>query len=188
MSLGRLDAVTRRYAGALYELAVKRGALSEVQRDVERVAAELSVPAVQAYLFDTRVPLAQRRAKLAPLSAAMHRLTRNFVDLLFDKRREEVLRGLSEAFTERRRADEGSAHGVVESAEPLDRVDIGRLEAALSRVLGKTVTLENAVAPELIAGVRVTADNKMIDYSARGRLEALRKRMMAAPLFGGARA
>jgi F0F1-type ATP synthase delta subunit len=47
---------------------------------------------------------------------------------------------------------------------------------------GRTVELEQRLAPELVAGVRVFVDNKLIDQSASGRLTQLRERMMGARL------
>ena len=182
MSTLRIDPVTRRYVGALFDLAKRKDAMDAVQADVERLAAELAVPAVSAYLFDTRIALDERQAKLGPVVDSMHTLTKNFVGLLFDKRREEVLRGLAAAFHERRLEDEGAAEGVVESPAALGDAEVDALATALSKTLGKRVTLENKVVPELIAGVRVTADNRMIDFSARGRLDGLRRSMLASAL------
>ncbi len=182
MSTTRVDGVTRRYAGALFELAFARGALDAVQADVERLGRELSSPAIGAYLFDTRVPHAERRSKLEPVLAGMHQLMQNFVGLLFDKRREAVLLNLSAAFHERRLLLDRAAEGVVESAVPLGEAELSKLAAALSRVMDKTLHLENRVTPDLIAGVRVVADNRMIDFSARGRLDGLRRTMLSSPL------
>lgn len=188
MSAPGLDAVTRRYAGALFDLAKRKGVLDSVRRDVERIAAELRVRAVASYLFDTRVPLKDRQRKLDPLLGGMHQLTQNFVALLFDKRREEVLRRVGAAFHERQLGEEGAVEGVVESPAPLGAAELAKLSTAFSRVLAKSVRLENRVVPDLIAGVRVIADNKMIDFSARGRLEGLRRKLLAAPMPGAPRA
>ncbi len=188
MSASRLDAVTRRYAGALFGLAARKGALEAVKRDVARLAAELEVRSVATYLFDTRVPLEERRRKFDPLLAPMHELVRNFVSILFDKRREGVLRGLAAAFHERGLAEARAAEGVVFSPAPLGADEIQKLAGVFSRVLAKSVRLENRIDPELIAGVRVVADNKMIDFSARGRLDGLRRKLLAAALPGASRA
>lgn len=182
MSELEVDAVTRRYAEALFELAHERGALDEVEKDVGRVTAELDSPSVATYLFDSRVPIAERRAKLQPVVTGMHQLTANFIGLLFDKRREKVLRGLATAFHRRRLVLDGAVEGVVESPTPLGADEISRLESVLSKKLGKEVRLENRTNDELIAGVRVFAAGRMIDYSARGRLDGLRRAMMSAPL------
>ena len=79
-------------------------------------------------------------------------------------------------------AESGTVEGVVESARPLGEVELEELRASLGARLGKQVRLENRTAPDLVGGVRVIVDNRMIDYSVQGRLGALRKRMLDAPL------
>ena len=48
--------------------------------------------------------------------------------------------------------------------------------------LGKTVRLSQRVAPDLLGGVRVFVGSRMIDGSAVGRLEGLRRQLLDAPL------
>lgn len=176
------DPVTNRYVEALYGLAKARGAAAEVQRDVERIAQEFANPEVATFFFDARLSVDTRREKLRPLYSGMHELTRNFVELLFDKRREEVLAELGDAFARRVLAERGAAEGVVESARPLSPDDVARIEKALGARIRKTVTLENRVDPSLIGGVRVIVESRMMDFSLRGRMEGLRKHMLDAPL------
>ena len=47
---------------------------------------------------------------------------------------------------------------------------------------GKELVLTNKIVPDLVGGARVIAGNRMIDYSVQGRLDALRRRLMDAPL------
>jgi F-type H+-transporting ATPase subunit delta len=42
--------------------------------------------------------------------------------------------------------------------------------------------LTNRVVPELIGGARVVAGTRMFDGSVQGRLEALRRNLLQAPL------
>ena len=177
-----LDAVTRRYADALFELARDKGQGDAVQADVEKLAAALERPGVAHALFDARVDLVLRRSKVEELLTDVQPLTRNFVHLLFDKRREVVLRDLGRAFRLRSLVEQGAVEGVVDSPRPLGSAEIDQLAAALGKRLGKRVQLENRVASGLVAGVRVTVDNKMIDFSVKGRLEGLRRRMMESAL------
>ncbi len=173
------DPVVTRYAQALFNLAKRRGELPRVQADVERLA---QTPQALAVAFDARVAAGVRRERVRSLLRGQSELFRDFVELLFDKRREEVLRGLPQAFHRRVLVDAGGAEGVVESAEPLDAAELERIASALGARLGKRVALENRVLPELIGGVRVVVENRMIDLSLSGRLEGLRKRLLEAPL------
>jgi F-type H+-transporting ATPase subunit delta len=178
----KAGAVALRYATALFELARERGALDAVAADVERVARVAADPERGAWIADARVGAATKRERIERLAADLHPLTANFLRLLADKRRLEVLAELRPAFRRCLLAERNSAEGVVESARPLDAAQIETLTQSLAGLLGKRVELETRVRPELIAGVRVIVDNKLIDQSAAGRLEGLASRLRHARL------
>ena len=178
----RVSPVTARWARALYELAREKGVLDAVERDVEFLAAELAVPSVAAHLFDARVPEGMKRQRLELLRPHLQGLTYDFLRLLHDRRRLEVLRELGGAFKSLALAQRGEAEGVVESPRPLGDAELAGLQAALGARLGKRVKLETRIVPELLAGVRVFVDNRLLDQSAVGRLERLRAKLERAPL------
>jgi F-type H+-transporting ATPase subunit delta len=172
------DPVTTRYTGALYGLAKRKGALADVSRDIAALAAEIARPATRNLLFNPRVEREAKRAQLAPALAGAHELTRNFANLLLDKGRVEVLRGLAGAWKRLELDERGAAEGFVESARPLEVAEIDRIAASLSKAMGRTLILENRIVPSLLGGARVIARNRMIDGSVQGRLEMLRRRML----------
>jgi F-type H+-transporting ATPase subunit delta len=174
--------VTARYAEALFGLAQRRGALDAVRRDVERIAEGVSSPAVREYLFNPHVASEKKRAKLRSLVGGFHQLTRNLVDLLLDKRREEVLRDLGPVFRRRVDQEEGRVEGTLEAARPLGQAQVNDIAAAFGAKLGKTVVLRQKTAPELVGGVRVVVENRMLDFSVQARLAGLRRKMLEAPL------
>lgn len=177
-----VDPVTARWADALFELAQDKGALDEVSRDVERIAVEVGTPEVAAFLFDARVPSEEKAKRVGELTSGFHRLTANFVALLFDKNRELVLRGLGTAFKERVLSSRGAVEGRVESARPLGSGELAELAISLGSKLGKEVLLENVVQPGLVGGVRVFVAGKLIDYSVQGRLAGMRRKLLDARL------
>jgi F-type H+-transporting ATPase subunit delta len=177
-----VDPVTQRYAEAFFELASEKGVVDEVRADVERIAAEVADETVGAWLFDARVPVEERRRQVDRLLVDAQPLTRNFVGLLFDKGRVQVLRGLGEAFRRRWLASRGAVEGVVESALALGSGELAELAVAVGATLGKEVLLANRINSDLVGGVRVLVENRLIDYSVRGRLAGLRRKMMEAEL------
>jgi F-type H+-transporting ATPase subunit delta len=177
-----IDPVTSRYAEALFGLAKKRGELESVRADVRRLSELCSAGGAGAFVFDERMPLAARRQRFGAHAAALTALVQDFLALLFDKRRVEVLRQLAAAFHRRDLAERGAAEGVVESARPLAPDDLTRLAAVLGPRLGKQLVLANRIRPELIGGLCVVVESRMIDASLAGRLEGLRKSLLAAPL------
>jgi len=176
--------VAMRYATALFELAREKGVLERVEADVARIDATLAAPGGSTWLFDARVSEADKRRRLDELAVGLQPLTKNFLRLLLDKRRIGVLREIGAAFRRNVLAERNATEGVVESARPLGPGEMAELSAALGRLLGKTVDLEQRPAPGLVAGVRVFVDNKLIDQSAAGRLQELRGRLMGARLQG----
>lgn len=177
-----VDPVTARYAGALYGLARKKNALDPVSKDVASLAAEVARPPTRALILNPRVEREAKRKQLAPVLSTAHPLTRNFANLLLDKDRESVFLGLAAAWKRLTLDERGAVEGRVESARPLDPADVSRLAATLSLQLGRTLTLENKVVPELLGGARVFAANRMIDWSVQGRLESLRRKLLEARL------
>lgn len=169
-----------RYATALFELARDKGQLERVEADVARIDRELAAPGGSTWLFDARVPESEKRKRLEELAAGLQPLTANFLRLLLDKRRIGVLREIGAAFRRNLLAERNATEGVVETPRPLGAGELAELSAALGRLLGKSVELEQRSAPELVAGVRVFVDNKLIDQSAAGRLQDLRGRMLGA--------
>lgn len=184
----RVDAVTARYVGALFELAEEQGALDEVRSDVDQLAEALQDGDLAAYVLDARIPSAEKRARFGAATKDFHPLTANFVQLLFDKRREAVLSHLGAAFRKRFLESRGAVEGVVQSARPLGDKELEELRGALSKLLHKDVLLENQIDSALIGGVRVLVDHRLLDQSVRGRLAGLRRTLLEARVGTGARA
>lgn len=178
----RVSAVTARWAQALFELAVEQDVLERIERDVEFLAAEVSAPAVAAHLFEAGLSAEAKRQRLEGLETHLHGLTYKFLCLLRDRRRLDVLRDLGPAFKALVLARRGATEGLVETARPLASAELEALAAALGARLHKRVELETKSAPELLAGVRVWVDNKLLDQSAAGRLERLRAKLLGARL------
>ena len=172
----KIGKVTARYATALFELAREKGALDGVGANVVALPRELA----NGDLFDARVPHEDKRKRVEALAAKTHPLFANFLRLLLAKRRLEVLRDLPDAFRRCALADRGAVEGIVESPRPLGQGELAELAVSVKSVLGKEVILQQRANPELIAGVRVFVDNRLIDQSALGRLEGLERRLRTA--------
>lgn len=177
-----VDPVTARWGDALFNVAGRKGALDDVKRDVVQLTAEMDSPAVRDYLLGTTASIEERRAKLGVVLEGMHELTRDFVFLLLERNREEVLVSLGDAFKRRSLAEEGAVEGTVESARELPQDEVEAVATALGERLGKRVRLDSRTNPDLVAGVRVFVGTSMIDLSVQGRLEGLRRQLIEAPL------
>jgi len=172
-----LDPVTLRYAQALWNVALKSGALERVRADVRALDG-----ALKAQVFDPAILRDKRRALALSAVSGLHPLVQNFTGLLFDKHREDVLRGLSRAFHRMELESRNAVEGIVESARPIGEDLLASIAARMGQLLGKEVVLKNRIVPELVGGTRVLVANRMLDASVAGRLESLCRTLLDAPL------
>lgn len=179
-----LDPVTNRWADALFEVARKADAMEAIQADTARLSAEVSFPKVAAFLYGSSVPQEERVKRFQPLLELLHPKTQSFVRLLFERRRQEVLRGIGEAFKRKVYEETGRVEGVVEAARELSPEDVSKLESAVGARIGKTVVLTQRHSADLIGGVRVIVGARLFDATVKGRLESMRERLMSAALPG----
>jgi len=172
----------KRYATALYRAAEEKGALDAVAGDLESLHAALSDDQVRAVITNPAAPAGVLRSALEKATEGAHELVQNVVRVCLERRRAPVLTEIFPAFQEMARESRGEALGVAESAKSLDDDAVRQLTELASSLSGKKVTLEVAVKPELIGGVRLRVGNTLYDGSVALALEQLHKQLMAAPL------
>jgi F-type H+-transporting ATPase subunit delta len=178
----KIGPVAARYAFALFQLAREKGQLEAVTRDVATLANLLANEGESSWIFDARIAAKDKRDRIERTAAGLSEITANFLRLVADKRRLDLLRELPAAFKRCALIDRGAVEGQVESARPMGPGELAELSVSLGAVLKKEVTLTASVEPSLIAGARVMVDNRMLDISALGRLEALRNQLNSARL------
>jgi len=168
------------YAGALFEAARERDELEEVLSDLgEFVAALHESEELRLFFYGGQVPERQKRRAIDGLTEGMKPSTTNFLKVLVDNGREEILEealGRYENLVKEHlgRIEVGVTTAVELSEEQLDSLK-ERLEGTL---VGKEVVLETDVDPELIGGAVFRFGGRMMDGSIRGRLESLREGML----------
>jgi F-type H+-transporting ATPase subunit delta len=174
-------AVARRYARALHALA------SEARR-AEAVADELvafdqllgTQQELREALLRPWVKAAAKRAIVLEVAGRLELspLTRNFLALVAQRRRLDVLAEIIAAY--RAAVDEaaGRVRARVRSAAPLQDGERAALRERLGRRLGKTVLLDTQVDPALLGGFVAEVGSRVLDMSVAGQLTALRERII----------
>lgn len=172
-----------RYARALVDVITRPGAATTP----EKVTAELSdfVAVLEGSRELRNVltsPAVAPRDKAAVISGlasrlGMSRTTQNFLKVVVDRRRLDLLDQMLTAFETLLDERLGMARAEVASAQPLESGQQHLLAARLTEVTGRKVRLRLSVDPKLLGGVAVQIGSTMYDGSVRGKLEAIERRL-----------
>ena len=171
--------LSRRYAKALFQLAVDARREEEVGQEIERfnsvygtseLSQVLTNPAFSAENRKNVLIQVAQRLKLSPLVA-------NALSLLLERDRLPYLPSIVSRY--RRLLDEknGRVEAKVVAASPVEDNDIKRLRAALEQVSGKQVVLSQESDPSVIAGLVIHLEGKVYDGSVRTQLEKMKERI-----------
>jgi F-type H+-transporting ATPase subunit delta len=176
----RPDAIARRYAKALFDIADTAGGLDHVAFALTRLAALLDDPDAARVLTG---PLARdpKRALLIQLAdeAGGSEAVRNFLLLLDEHDRLAHLPAIRAVFDELVDRRRGITRARVRTAAPLSNDAVGELTQALGAVIGKRVLADVEEDPALIAGLVVDVEGRVYDGSLRTQLRKLHRQMAA---------
>jgi F-type H+-transporting ATPase subunit delta len=168
------------YAEALFGAARDQGELEEVLSDLGGfVEAMLGSEELRLFFFGGQIPERQKRKALDGLTEGMKTTTTNFLKVLVDNGREEILEEVLARYEELVKEHLGRIEVKVTTAVDLSDEQLDRLKERLGAVLeGREIILENNVDPELVGGAVFRYGGRLMDGSIRGRLESLREGML----------
>jgi F-type H+-transporting ATPase subunit delta len=168
------------YAEALFGAARERDELEEVLSDLgEFVEALHDSEELRLFFYGGQVPERQKRRALDGLTEGMKTSTTNFLKVLVDNGREEILEEVLARYEELVKEHLRRVEVEVTTAVALSEELRDRLKERLADVLeGQEILLETNVDPDLIGGAVFRYGGRMMDGSIRGRLESLREGML----------
>ena len=165
----------RRYAEALYTLAIEENCVETIDRDYHRVVEEMKdVPDVIRFLMH---PLVAHDAKTSLLKSAFPDISEylhNLFGILVKNGREGYIEMIYDEFEKLRESDEGIVKVLVTTAKELSSQDRRKLSEHLEHTLGNEVKLDERIDESLIGGLRIEVGGKVIDGSLRARLDELK--------------
>ena len=166
--------IARPYAEAVFRMARDTNRLNEWSDMLEFIGAVVAAPQMQELIGNPRVPAGDLERLFISISGErIDAAARNFVHVLIDNDRLDLLPQIRELFEGLRAEQENVLEARVTSAYPISDVEltslVKKLEQRFKRQVVPTVHLE----PELIGGVRVEVGDDVLDASVRGKLQEL---------------
>ncbi len=173
--------IPRRYARAIFEIAVDQGNFEILGRQLSELATlGKDSPELRETLENPVFKLSQKRAVLQGLMPrlAPARQVQSLALLLLERGRIAMLPAVARAFEEMCDDKLGRVRAVVKSAKPLDIASETEVRKALERRTGKKVLLTTVVDPSLIGGVIAQVAGLELDGSVSSRLSAIKQRLL----------
>jgi F-type H+-transporting ATPase subunit delta len=168
------------YAEALFGAARELDDLEEVLSDLGEFTGVLhESEELRLFFYGGQIPERQKRRALDGLTEGMKASTTNFLKVLVDNGREEILEEVLARYEQLVKEHLGRIEVEVTTAIELSDEQLDRLKDRLGSVLeGREIILEANVAPDLLGGAVFRFGGRLMDGSIRGRLESLREGML----------
>lgn len=172
--------VAKRYASALFQEAKSRDVLDAVAGDVRSIRETVS-GSRDLFLF-LKSQIISRDLKKQALSDLfdedLNDVTRQFLKLILEKRREGHLYGIVNAFEQIYKKEQGIVDVEVFIVQKPDTNQSDRLLKALENRTGKKVNLIFNEDPALKGGITVRLNDTVIDGSVKHKLQQLENSLL----------
>jgi F-type H+-transporting ATPase subunit delta len=175
--------LANRYAAALYAQADEQHALDTVVQEMEALGRLIEQSADFRRLIESPlIDIAQsRKAALAVLQdQGFGKLVQDFVGVVANNRRLQVLRQIVQAFAALVAEKRGVVTAHVASAHALSDVQRQQLRARLIEAGYGNVNIQEQVDPGLLGGLVVQIGARLYDTSLKSRLQRLQFAMKGA--------
>lgn len=171
--------VAKRYAEALFEVAVELDSLEQIREEIQAVAKVIEGNSELKTIF-THPRLSKSEKKGIVDELFKGKLSESVLNLCYitiDKGREKYLGEISEAYVTLSNSAQGIVEAVAITAVPMSSDELSTLKEKLSKEFNKKVQLSNKVDESIVGGVLVKIGDKVIDGSLRGRLEGIKREL-----------
>ncbi len=167
------------YADALFEAARERDELEATLDNLKEFLEALKESEeLRLFFYGTQVPENQKRRAIDSLTEGMTPSTTNFLKVLTDNDRTEILYEVVLRYENLVKEHLGRVEVDITTAVELSQEELDKVRSRLGSILdGKEVTLQTHVDPELVGGAIFRFGGRQVDGSVRGQLTSLRETM-----------
>ena len=167
----------KRYAQAVFELALERGLLDQLDSDLGFVEQVLRDGDFMAFLKHADVPVGDKVRAIDTVMAEIHPLVQNLVKFLVTKGLVDVVPSLRAAYASQLDDHHDRQRVEVTSAVPLEPGELEQINRFVSGLIRKEAVVSTQVDESILGGIVIQIGDRLLDGSTRSQLDALRNRM-----------
>jgi len=172
--------VANRYASALFNLAIEENRLEDIKDSL--TATTKAIISEEEFLKILKLPQITKTDKHEMIKNVFEgkiaNEVYNFVNILIDKNRMSSLKLINEEFEKMYNEHNSVVIAIVYSANLLTDDQIAALKESLRKKFKSEVEITNKIDTSLISGIRVEANNQIIDNSIFTKLSNLKDNLL----------
>ena len=158
-------------------MAREQGAVEQWGQDVALVAQAFEDAEFGALLKHAGVSADAKRRATEAVLADVQPLVRNMVDLLVARGLVDAIPEACSEYIEMQDQMEGRQRVEVTTAVPLESAEVERITEFVANLIGREVVVTPRVDEEILGGLVIQIGDRLLDGSARARLDGLRERL-----------
>ena len=165
----------KRYARAIFEIALEQGTIEKWQTDLVKMSSLKDDKALLLLLESPRLTFEDKQQLLNERLVGISPGAQNFAYLLTQRNRMGLISGILQQYRSLVDAHNGVAHAIVTTAIPLDSPERDKIGRTLESLTGKKIIIDARVDPEIVGGFIARIDGTLLDGSTRSKLMALKR-------------
>ncbi|MDK2821278.1 MAG: F-type H+-transporting ATPase subunit delta [Clostridia bacterium] len=175
------QAIARRYARALFEIAREKKLLDEFVANLEQIGKAIAEEdELRRVLYHQLIPIREKQKIVEAIFPDFNDLLKNFLNMTIAKGREKAIPEIVTEFRQLVDKENNILPVDVFSAVPLTDEVKAALKERLQAVTKQNIRLNNLVNPEILGGIIIRLGDRVLDASLKKKLELLALRLKKA--------
>ncbi|MBO0790063.1 MAG: ATP synthase F1 subunit delta [Ktedonobacteraceae bacterium] len=172
-------AVARRYAGAMFDLAIKQNQVDRTLEDIQGIAQLLHNRKLSYLLREPKIPAQRKETALRQqLASRVLPMSLNLALLIVQRELVDLMPNIASEFEQMVLNYRNEAIAEVTTAAPMDEAQRALVKGALESRTGKKIIMNTRVDPSILGGVVARVGDQVIDGSVRLRLSVLQQQLL----------
>lgn len=167
----------KRYGQAIFELAREQDAVEQWGQDMALVSEAFGDAEFSALLKHAGVSAEDKRRATDAVLGDAQPMVRNMVNLLVARGLVDAIAEACQEFTELQDRLEGRQRVEVTTAVALEPAEVERITQFVAGLIGREVVVTPRVDEDILGGLVIQIGDRLMDGSARARLNGLRERL-----------
>jgi F-type H+-transporting ATPase subunit delta len=174
-------AIARRYAGAMFALAIKQNTLDRTREDVKEIGELFSIRKLAYLLREPKIPTKRKETALRQaLADKVLPTSLNLALLVVQRELVDIMPNIAREFEQMVLDYRNEARAQVTTAAQLDKEQTAIVKQALEKITDKKILMQTRVDPSILGGVVARVGDQIIDGSVRQRLAALQQQLLTS--------